>query len=739
MGKLAKWGFIVYSESIVAYTRQDLLENIFRLSPIQKRSLASLRIHTVSDLLFYFPFRYEEHIPIGQIATLKKGDKTAIEGIISGQNTKRSFARGAPRGEATLKDGTGSIRVLWFNQAYMAKKFEDGSLVRAQGTVGESKRGLYLANPEIEAVTSAHSPGRLFVEDDRVSGLVPVYPATRFLSSRWFSWRIREVLSNLPASEAIDSIPLETLKRYKLPSLFAALHYIHSPKTEREALAAKKRFAFEEVFYIQLGRQKDRLSLKKTRGYTILPAKEKGEDFLSRFPFRPTQSQEKAMAEIFHDLSSGTPMSRLLEGDVGSGKTLVAAASSFLTIETPPVENKSARLQVAYMAPTEILARQHFNSFISYFKHLNVPIALITGSECRKFPSKIDPDGHTHISRAQLQKWVAGGEIPIIIGTHALIQKSISFKHLALVIIDEQHRFGVSQRKLLAQKSADQKTGFLPHLLSMTATPIPRTLALTIYGDLDLSLIDELPHGRKKIKTEIVPPERRDMAYEKVRVELARGQQCFVICPRIDEPDRSKELALLATSAKTEAGRLAEFVFPKYGVGLVHGKMKTEEKENVMKEFAENKIQVLVATSVVEVGIDIPNATIMIIEGADRFGLAQLHQLRGRVGRSEHQSYCLLFTDTKSGPTLSRLWALEKAVNGFELAELDLALRGEGSLSGKKQWGLSDLGMEGIKNLKMVEAARKEARELLEKDSELTNLPLLKEKAEKSAADIHFE
>lgn len=725
----------------MAYTRTDLLENIFRLSPVQKKSLSSVKIQSVGDLLFYFPFRYEENVPLKQVAALKKGDKIVIEGIISGQNTKRSFGRGAPRGEAVIKDGTGSIRVLWFNQAYMAKKFEDGSLIQARGTVGESKKGLYLANPEIEPASGVHKSEGLFAEkqEEKEGGLLPVYPATRFLSSRWFSWRIREILSNFPASEAVDPIPIETLKRYKLPSLFSALYYIHAPKNAKEFIAAKKRFAFEEVFYIQLGRQKDRLALGKTRGYTILPAKEKKEDFLSRFPFQPTQSQEKAMAEIFRDLSSGSPMSRLLEGDVGSGKTLVAAGASFLTIETPPLENKSARLQVAYMAPTEILARQHFNSFISYFRHLNVPIALMTGSECRKFPSKVDPDGHTHISRAQLKKWVASGEIPIVIGTHSLIQKNVSFKHLALVIIDEQHRFGVSQRKTLAQKSADQKTGFLPHLLSMTATPIPRTLALTIYGDLDLSLIDELPHGRKKIKTEIVPPERREMAYEKVRAELARGQQCFVICPRIEEPDPKKEMALLATSAKAEAKRLAEFVFPNYKVGLVHGKMKTEEKEKVMKEFAENKIQVLVATSVVEVGIDIPNATIMIIEGADRFGLAQLHQLRGRVGRGPCQSYCLLFTDTKSGPTLSRLRALETAKNGFELAELDLALRGEGSLSGKKQWGLSDLGMEGIKNLKMVEAARKEARELLSKDSELALFPLLKEKAEKSAADIHFE
>ena len=411
---------------------------------------------------------------------------------------------------------------------------------------------------------------------------------------------------------------------------------------------------------------------------------------------------------------------------MGSGKTAVAATAAYALLRD--------NLQTAYMAPTEILATQHFYSFIQYFTHTGIQIGLITGSGCKKFPSKINPREATTISRTQLLKWVAEGMIPILIGTHALIQKSVKFKNLALVVIDEQHRFGTSQRRKLVRKD-----GLAPHLLSMTATPIPRTLALTIYGDLDLSLLDEMPAGRKQIITEIITPNKRDETYEKIRKELEAGRQLYVICPRIFEPDPEKELALNVKSAVAEAKILKKETFREYEIGVLHSKMSKEKKEDVMQEFTEGKINILCATSVVEVGVNVPNATVIIIEGAERFGLAQLHQLRGRVIRSTHQAYCYVFADAKSAKTIDRLKALKTAKNGFELAELDLTLRGAGELGGTKQWGITDLGMEAIKNMRMVEAARTEAVRLIGEDPELTKYPLLKQKVHEKAGEFHFE
>ncbi len=427
-------------------------------------------------------------------------------------------------------------------------------------------------------------------------------------------------------------------------------------------------------------------------------------------------------------------MSRLLEGDVGSGKTAVAAATVYAITTTPPPDQKFGRLQTAYMAPTEILATQHFESFIQFFAYMNINIGLITGSGCKKFPSKINPTQATDISRSQLLKWVENGEIPILVGTHALIQKTVKFKNLAYIIIDEQHRFGTAQRQKLRKKE-----DFAPHLLSMTATPIPRTLALTIYGDLDLTLLDEMPAGRKPVITEIVLPDGREKVYEKIRFELKTGRQAYIICPRINEPDPDKEQALNLKSVTEEAKRLKKKVFPQYTIGILHSKMSTDAKEKVMLDFKAKKIDILVATSVVEVGVNVPNATVIVIEGGERFGLSQLHQLRGRVLRSSHQAYCYVFADHKSGKTIDRLNALVSAQNGFELAEFDLAQRGAGELYGRKQWGISDLAMEGIKNIKMVEAARREAHDLLALNPTLDKHPILKELSEKSGKEIHFE
>jgi ATP-dependent DNA helicase RecG len=427
-------------------------------------------------------------------------------------------------------------------------------------------------------------------------------------------------------------------------------------------------------------------------------------------------------------------MSRLLEGDVGSGKTAVAATCSYAVATSRPNGQDFGNLQVAYMAPTEILAKQHYENFIHYFRHLPIKVGLITGSECQIFPSKSNPEKPTKISRTQLLKWVKNGEVPILIGTHALIYKSVEFKHLAFVVIDEQHRFGTLQRQKLTVKG-----GVVPHLLSMTATPIPRTLALTIYGDLDLTLLDQMPHGRKPIITKIILPTERNTVYNDIRKELKNGRQLYVICPRIDEPDPTKELAVIAKSVTEEAEHLKKEVFKEFSIAILHSKMTPTEKEKIMADFSAKKIDILVATSVVEVGVNVPNATMIIIEGAERFGLSQLHQLRGRVIRSNHQAYCYVFTESKSQKTKERLKALMTAKNGFELAEFDLAQRGAGELYGRKQWGISDLAMEATKNIKMVEAARTEAISIIEKDLNLQKYPLLREYINNQANKIHFE
>lgn len=708
-----------------------IIEHFPRLNSYQVKGLEKLRLETVQDLLYYFPARYGKQLPEKKIGELVAGEEVIIYGLVKSAKTSRAWKRKMAIGEVALEDQTGRIKAVWFHQPYLAKKVTVGKYARLAGKVTERKDELYLANPEIEpAEADATANETLFAGDngEEANYLLPVYPETRGLSSLWFTHAVKKLLKLELQKNLTDILPAGILKKYNLPILETALIWIHAPRTERDGIAARKRFAFEEILLIQLARLRTKLNYQNEKAYVLKADKKIIADFISRFPFPLTGAQERAIAQVLSDFQKPAPMTRLLEGDVGSGKTAVAASTALATV--------NAGYEVAYMAPTEILAKQHFESFINYFKYLpRVQIGLITGSGCYKFPSKINPAGYTNISRAQLLKWVANGEIPILIGTHALIQKAVKFKNLAYVIIDEQHRFGVMQRAKLVRKQENKA----PHLLSMTATPIPRTLALTIYGDLDLTLLDELPAGRKVIKTEIVPEDKRPQAYQHIRTELEAGRQAYVICPRIDEPDPTKDLALQTKSAKAEQKKLQEKIFPEFTIGLVHSKMKSGDKEDVMQDFASGKIDILVATSVVEVGVNVPNATLIIIEGAERFGLAQLHQLRGRVLRSSHQAHCYLFTSKASGQENARLKALEKAKNGFELAELDLALRGAGSLASGKQWGLSDIGMEAIRNLKMVEAARAEARDLLETDPELKNYDLIKQKLASKKSDIHFE
>lgn len=717
----------------------DRLEDHFRLVAVQKNALKTLKLSTVRDLLFHFPTRYENVEDIKRIAELKEGDTAIIFGRLEKLETRRGWKSRRPIAEGYALDESGKMKVIWFNQPYIAKMIPEGAPVKLTGRVAGTGAKMYLANPEVERLEGlpVNVHDSLFVEAEKIengSSSFPVYPETHGITSRWFYHALDKIFKSGVHENFTDPLTEELRDRYHLPSLPTALIWIHKPKRDEDSISARKRFSFEEVFYIQLAKQQDRHKRQTKASFEIHVNRESLTSFIDRFAFGLTKAQDRAITEILKDFDEKHAMSRLLEGDVGSGKTAVAAATTYAIATTRPKGKDYGRLQTAYMVPTEILAKQHFESFIKYFAHLPINIGLITSSGCRKFPSKVDATEATDISRAQLLKWVANGEIPILIGTHALIQKSVGFENLAYVIIDEQHRFGTAQRQMLVRKD-----DIAPHLLSMTATPIPRTLALTIYGDLDLTVLDEMPAGRKPVITDIVYPSERKNSYEKIREELKAGRQVYVICPRIDEPDPEKMMALNTKSVKEEAKRLKKEVFPEYEVGILHGKMTPKEKDETMEQFEENEINILVATSVVEVGVNVPNATVIIIEGAERFGLAQLHQLRGRVIRSNHQAYCYVFAETKGPKTIERLKALKTAKNGFELAEFDLRIRGAGELYGRVQSGLSDMGMEALKNLKMVEAARTEASNLIEADPTLSEHPSIKEIVEVRSSKLHFE
>ncbi len=730
----------------------SLLASEFRLMEVQKKALKKLGVNTVEDLLYYFPVRYGNTSEIKSISSLVSGSDAVVYGRISELKTSKGFVKKIAMSEGVIEDDHGRIKIVWFNQPYIAKMIADGQLVRVEGRVSQRKTGgLYMSNPKIEVVReipnavgeSLFGPG----QDEHI--LYPVYAESKGVSSHWIYHTIQKIFKSGILDTLHDPLPEEILHKYNLPTITTALVWIHAPKNQSDALSARKRFAFEEIFFIQLEKQRERKLSQKEKAFTVEKSSQDITDFVSRFPFKPTDSQTRAIETILVDFRKTYPMARLLEGDVGSGKTAVAATIAFAVATSRPHGQNFGNLQVAYMAPTEILVKQHFENFIQYFRHLPIKIGLITGSGCQIFPSKVDPSGSTAISRTQLLKWVANGEIPILIGTHALIYKSVVFKHLALVVIDEQHRFGTMQRQKLTtkdtQKSSDKSrnqnntNNMMPHLLSMTATPIPRTLALTIYGDLDLTLLDQMPVGRKPIITKIILQTEREKTYEHIRSELKNGRQLYVICPRINEPDPDKEGAVMAKSVTEEAKRLKNDIFQNWNIDILHSKMTPAEKEKTMSRFLSHSIDILVATSVVEVGVNVPNSTMIIIEGAERFGLSQLHQLRGRVIRSNHQAYCFVFAESKSEKTRDRLKALITAKNGFELSEFDLAQRGAGELYGRKQWGISDLAMEGIQNIKMVEAARTEAFALVEDDPNFKKYPFIKKYFDSRTEKIHFE
>jgi len=693
---------------MIKYTIDTPIAKLPRINEKNLKKFAKLGLFTVRDLIYHFPNKYDDFSNIKNISELKINETATIQGEVLTIENTRTFKKRMFLTEALIKDQTGSVNVIWFNQPFLINNIKPNKKISLSGKLAMGKKGLYLSNPSYEILI----PGKTMTH---TAGLVPVYPETIGLGSRFLRYYIKLVLPAI--SQIKEFILLDILRKNNLPNLQTALKNIHFPANQKLADEARKRFSFEELFLLQLFVLRQKNKLQKEKAIKIPFDKNLIQSFVNSLPFKLTDAQRKSAWEIIQDLDKNKPMNRLLQGDVGSGKTVVAAAALLEVAKTG--------YQTAFMAPTEILAQQHFKEIGKLLKDFNVKIGLLTGAE-KKFSQNTE----------------------IIVGTHALIQKGVKFKNLALVIVDEQHRFGVEQRATLLRNN-----NYIPHLLSMTATPIPRTLALTIYGDLDVSLIDEMPKGRQKIITRIIPPEERESAYEFIRQEVKKGRQVFVICPRI-EPQVNSPLAVNGASpqlkidtrkllwaevkaVKEEYEKLDKKVFPDLKIAIIHGKIKSKEKEKIMADFRNKKTDILVSTSVIEVGIDIPNATVMMIEGADRFGLAQLHQFRGRVGRGKHQSYCFLFST--SGDSTSRLRALVKCENGFELAEKDLEIRGPGQFYGVAQSGLPDLAMASLKDLDLIKTTRQEAIELLKKDLDLRSYPLLSQKLSEFKKTIHLE
>lgn len=701
------------------------LSEIHNVGPRFLTKLKKLEVETVKDLLWHFPTRYEDFSQIYKIADLIPHQEATIQGVVKEIGGRRTWRRHLFIVEALVSDDSGSIRVVWFNQPYIRNVLRPGRVANFSGKVTSGEDELYLSNPIYEPISVGH-------ETKHTGRIVPVYPETKGLTSKGLRYLIKPILDAI--KKLPEAIPQEILKQESLSEINTALHNIHFPPSLDEALAAKKRFAFEDLFFLQLYNIEQRLRLAKEKATSIDTNVEKIKKLIGTLPYELTPSQKKSLWEIMQDISKPTPMNRLLQGDVGSGKTIVAAIAAIITAR--------AGYQTAFMAPTEILARQHYHTFAKFFKDFEHGVGLLTGGEAR---ACYGHEMETSLKKPSLLQEITDKKIRIVIGTHALIQKNIAFSNLTLVVVDEQHRFGVEQRATLTKNKT-----LVPHFLSMSATPIPRTLSLTLFGDLDLSLITELPKDRQPIITKVVAPANREKAYAFIRGQVKKGRQAFVICPRI-EPNqelgiRNQELGKLEfKSVKEEYEKLSKKVFPDLRVAMLHGKLRPKEKEQIMSAFAKasadknERIDILVATSVVEVGVDIPNATIMMIEGADRFGLAQLYQFRGRVGRGTHQSFCFLFTDSSSATTHRRLKSIVEAKNGFELAEKDLAIRGPGQFLGAGQSGMPDIAMKALQNPELVKRARDGAVTTLKKDPTLKKHPNLRGRLSEFQKKVHWE
>lgn len=647
--------------------------------------LRILGVETLQDLIHYYPRRYDDYSTITKIAALKPGT-VSVEAVIK-QITGRYVRRGMHITEAIASDETGSVRLVWFNQPYRANATKQGKTYFISGDFQMSRGRLSLMNPAMELASDFPV---------NAARIVPVYRETKGFKSS----SIRKIVAGLrPLIESLpESLPSSIVSRHRLLPRSEAVLAMHFPQSMKQLEAARKRLGFEEIFGLSLASVINKLEAQQEKTHVIRFDEALARQFVESLPFTLTNSQRAVAWHIFQDMQQDMPMNRMIEGDVGSGKTVVAAMAAVMAIRHG--------YQVALMAPTELLARQHAETIHKLLQPMDMAheVALLTGS--------IKPK-----QKAVLHRAIAAGKTNFIIGTHALISEKVDIHKLGLIVVDEQHRFGVEQRKKLQQKAA----GRMPHVISMTATPIPRTLALTLYGELDISILHEKPKNRLPVITKTASPNSRKQLYAEVDRELAAGRQMFVVCPLIIESDK-----LQALSAESVYEELSKRGFKHRRVGLLHGKMKPEDKESVMARFVDKEFDILVSTTVIEVGVDIPNATVMLIKGAERFGLAQIHQLRGRVGRGTEQGYCYLMMSDSKEPT-RRLRALENSNDGFKLSELDLELRGPGAIYGHSQSGQLDLRVAKLTDVKLIESARNAAYEFVDSKQKLSDYPDLAE------------
>lgn len=652
------------------------LDKIKGVGPKTAEQLAAAGLRTVGDLIEFMPRRHEDFTEVVKIADIHPGKmtiKARCEKIAT-----RPVRRGLKLTTATLADDTGKLQAIWFNQPYRETQLKSGEEFFFSGEFEFNYNKYQLTNP------SAEQASDIPVQTDR---MVPVYRVVKGLKSlvvRKIMNELRPLMSMLP-----ETLPVEMIAKEKLVSRSEAVLSMHFPKTAEDVARARERLAFEELLQLLLASQLNKQENAKLEGWHIPFERSVVAEFVTQLPFALTDAQRRAAWEIIQDFERQVPMNRLLQGDVGAGKTVVAGLAA----------RQAAHhgYQTAILAPTEILASQHAETLSRLLEPFGVTVGLLTGSV-------------KGAARKTLYAQIADGGVDVVVGTHAIIQETVTFHKLGFVVIDEQHRFGVAQRQALLNKSER-----MPHLLAMTATPIPRSLALTVYGELDVSILNELPKGRKPIETKIWSPVSREALYKKIDTEIAAGRQAYVICSLIDDnPDNDIK------SVEAEYRRLRNSVFGHRTIGLLHGKLSTDEKDEVMQRFASGECDILVSTTVVEVGVDVPNATVMMIENADRFGLSQLHQLRGRVGRSSHQSYCYLVTSDTNKPS-QRLREIEKSNDGFYLAEVDLKLRGPGEIYGRAQHGALNLQIATLADTKLIARASHEAKWFVESGQNLIN------------------
>ncbi|MBU0531443.1 ATP-dependent DNA helicase RecG [Patescibacteria group bacterium] len=691
------------------YELGDQVSVLPGIGPAVAKDMKKLGIETVRDLLLYFPFRYEDLSKVVEIESVVPGELNTIQGRVVTIKAWRSPKKRMFLTEAIVEDETGKIKVIWFNQPYLAKSLRPGTMVSLSGRV-DDKYGVSLVNPIYEIVRSD--------ETVHTGRIIPIYPLTGSLTSKRLRAAIHSALESI--GQLVEWLPLEIREAENLFELPNAIRAIHYPASLAENEKAIERLKFDELFLHQIMFARARADQVKLPAYQIARDQDAEGRFLNTFAFELTGAQARSVDEILADMDREHPMNRLLEGDVGSGKSAVAACAIEQCVRNG--------FQAAYLAPTEILAKQQYIELAELLPKYRVALLTRSGVTSVSLSANDDLTVVTPNDKQEFKQALASGQIDLVVATHAILQEGYSFEKLGLLVIDEQHRFGVRQRQELMNRVGP----IAPHLLSMSATPIPRSLALSIYGDLDISILDELPAGRKPILTHLVDDRRPNEAWRLMSSEIENGHQVYTVCPLIDPSDK-----LGATSVTEFAAELKSGPLGKYRIEILHGKLKPADKAEVIQRFVAGEIDILVSTTVVEVGVNVPNATVMYIEGADRFGLAQLHQLRGRVGRSDLKSYCLLHSNSSSQHTIERLEAVVNNQDGFALAEKDLELRGSGNLFGTEQSGFIDFKLATFADVEIMKKARDWANKIMENG--LGKYDQLSEKVDAEYLDVHFE